>query len=207
MSQRLISQLLFYLDTQMDRSYMRSYLLHGHVSCISALHSPQERNSESRLNPLLPPNCSWCIHRKNIPSLSFCKSNSAFYVCSYACLATWSYQTSWQTSSGLASCSKLLKLDQVAQGFVQSRTSNGIESTASLGSQSQCLVTLTVKKFFPSSSWNIPCCDLCLLPLISLLCTSVWLSLVYNFDSRRLQLNSPVAFSSKDWTNPVVSSL
>lgn len=38
MSQRLISQLLFYLDIQIDQSYMRSYLLHGHVSYISALH-------------------------------------------------------------------------------------------------------------------------------------------------------------------------
>ena len=139
---------------------------------------------------------------KHSHSLTFCRSSSAFCICTYACLATWSHRTSWQTSSGLASCSKLLKLDQVTQGFVQSRTSKGRESTASLGSQSQCLVTLIVKNFFPASSWNIPCCDLCLLPLISLLCTCVWLSLVYNFDSRRLQLDSPVAFSSKGWTKP-----
>lgn len=44
---------------------------------------------------------------------------------------------------------KALKLHQVAQGFGQSRT-NVSNSTASPGSQSQYLVTLTVKKSFPA---------------------------------------------------------
>lgn len=36
--------------------------------------------------------------KKRSHSVTFCKSSSAFCICNYACLATWSHQTSWQTS-------------------------------------------------------------------------------------------------------------
>lgn len=129
-------------------------------------------------------------------SLTFCKSSSVYCICNYACSAMGSHQTSWQTSSGLVCCSELLKSDQVAQAR---------ESTASLGSQSQCFITLIMKNILPASSWNIPFCDLCPLPLTPLLHTCVWLSRVCNFDCRRLQLDCPVAFSSKGRRNPVLS--
>lgn len=84
---------------------------------------------------------------KNSHCLTSCKSHSAFYLCLLG------HVKSSGLMVDLTWCSLLLKapkLDQVAQGFGQSKTSNGSNSTASPGSQSQYLVTLTVKKFFPA---------------------------------------------------------
>lgn len=39
-------------------------------------------------------------------------------------------------------------------------------SKVSLGSLFQCLISLTLKNIFYISSWNLPCCNLRLLPLV-----------------------------------------
>lgn len=127
---------------------MRLYLLCGHVSYICALH----RNTIWKADEM-----PYCL--QIAPGAS---TGKIFLLFDFLQIPFWFlhmqlHLIGHMKSSGLMAdltwCSLLLKaakLDQVTQGFGQSRTSNSSNSTASVGSQSQYLVTLTVKNFFPA---------------------------------------------------------
>lgn len=149
---------------------------------------------ESRLNTLLPSYAPGASTGKIFPLFDFLQIPFCFL---HMQLRLLGHTKSSSLMADLTWCSlplKAPKLDQVAQGFGQLRTSQTVAAnTACPGSQSQYLVTLTVKKFF------LAFIGISLAVFItSHLCSCVCLALVNNLIySRRLQLNSPVTFLSE----------